>query len=384
MTGHNGPTRGRDRRDRPHRGVNAQAAIENITPDVPVPKVDQGNGNTGGSKLYSCPLPLDGRRLLVSARGPVLVRTFDGECQSVALSAPPDGMQYFSAPPVRPRVRPPVIPSRLPATPPNLSPPSTCRTSTTAGAGRRRGKVKTIRVVREMQKTVRIDPVPAGLRVSVPGHLLRGDLCRQGRARRGRVDPDGSAYFRVPAGVPLYFMALDATAGRCSGCGASRTSCPARCRAASAATSIAKGPRVPQLSTYGLVPAELQPPEWGPAASTTRGSSSRCWTSTVRECHNPLDAPRGIDLTGGKTDFFNVSYDVLARENQGRTGSPYVNWIPTYNGQEWNILEVRPKTWGSPQSRLAEIVCRAIRTKTASRGSSWTTGSGGESWPGSI
>ncbi len=26
------------------------------------------------------------------------------------------------------------------------------------------------------------------------------------------------------------------------------------------------------------------------------------------------------------------------------------------NGQEWNILDVRPKAWGSPQSRLADIV----------------------------
>jgi hypothetical protein len=61
-------------------------------------------------------------------------------------------------------------------------------------------------------------------------------------------------------------------------------------------------------------------------------------------------------LTGGKTDFFNVSYDVLAREYQGQRGSPLVNWIPTYNGQEWNILEIHPKSWGSPQSKLARVI----------------------------
>jgi hypothetical protein len=74
------------------------------------------------------------------------------------------------------------------------------------------------------------------------------------------------------------------------------------------------------------------------------------------QCHNPLDAPRGIDLSAGKTDFFNVSYDVLARENQGPKGSPFVNWIPTYNGQEQNILEITPRAWGSPRSRLADLV----------------------------
>ncbi|NQT39228.1 MAG: hypothetical protein HQ581_17145, partial [Planctomycetes bacterium] len=41
---------------------------------------------------------------------------------------------------------------------------------------------------------------------------------------------------------------------------------------------------------------------------------------------------------------------------QGRTGTKYVNWIPTYNGHEWNILEVTPRAWGSPQSKLAEVV----------------------------
>jgi len=57
-----------------------------------------------------------------------------------------------------------------------------------------------------------------------------------------------------------------------------------------------------------------------------------------------------------KTDFFNVSYEALARDNQGRKGSPYVSWIPTYNGHEQNILEVTPLAWGSPQSKLAEVI----------------------------
>jgi hypothetical protein len=33
-----------------------------------------------------------------------------------------------------------------------------------------------------------------------------------------------------------------------------------------------------------------------------------------------------------------------------------VNWIPTYNGMEENILEVTPKTWGSPRSPLADLL----------------------------
>ena len=73
-------------------------------------------------------------------------------------------------------------------------------------------------------------------------------------------------------------------------------------------------------------------------------------------CHDAVEPSGGVDLSGGKTDYFNVSYEVLARENQGRRGSPYVCWIPTYNGQEGNIFEITPKAWGSPQSKLADLV----------------------------
>ena len=55
-----------------------------------------------------------------------------------------------------------------------------------------------------------------------------------------------------------------------------------------------------------------------------------------------------MDLSADKTEWFNVSYDTLT----GR----YVNWIDTRNGREANILQITPNTWGSPKSRLAEII----------------------------
>jgi hypothetical protein len=58
--------------------------------------------------------------------------------------------------------------------------------------------------------------------------------------------------------------------------------------------------------------------------------------------------PKGVDLTGGQTDWFNVSYDVLTRG--------YVSWIDTRNGQEANILQIAPNAWGSPASPLAKLI----------------------------
>lgn len=359
MTGHNGPTRGAIGVIDRSRGVNAQEAIANLTPDTPVPPVDRGDGNTGGSKLYSGPLPLDARRFLLSARGPILVRDLEGSCASLALARPADGMQYFCATPVRPRVRPPVIPRRLPADSADQEPLATLYLQDVyAGLEPAvpRGSVAAIRVVRELEKTVRIDPSLRAFGFQFP--VISCGATYAGKEVIGEVDvhPDGSAYFQVPAGVPLYFMALDQD-GRavqrmrsfthlmpgevqgCIGCHESRLDSPLR-----------------QMPGLGEEPQRLRPPEWGRGGFDYSRIVQPVLDQHCIGCHHPHDETHRIDLTGDKTDWFNVSYDVLARERQGRRGTSWINWIPTYNGQEWNILEVAPKTWGSPQSRLAEVI----------------------------
>jgi hypothetical protein len=102
-------------------------------------------------------------------------------------------------------------------------------------------------------------------------------------------------------------------------------------------------------------PEELTPPEWG-----VRGFSYAHIVQPVLDkhcsgCHNARKAPNGVDLSGDKTDFFNVSYEILARQgtvatNHRRGGiriasgdegaNPYTSWIATYNGAEHNILKV--------------------------------------------
>ena len=67
-------------------------------------------------------------------------------------------------------------------------------------------------------------------------------------------------------------------------------------------------------------------------------------------CHNGLDPQGGIDLSGDRTDWFNVSYDVLSRG--------WVNWIDTRNGNEANILQIAPNQWGSPKSKLTEVLLK--------------------------
>ena len=358
MTGHNGPTRGAIGVVDRSFGVNAQEAILNITPDVPVPAVDEGNGNTDGTKQYSCPVPLDADRLLLSAQGPALVRDFEGTCQSQALPAPGDGMQWFSAQPVRPRPRPPVIaPAPLPENPAADAVVTLQDVYAGLGPKVRRGDVARIRIVREMPKTVRIDPSLRAFGFQFPVVSCGATYAPKDVLGEVPVAPDGSACFRVPAGIPVYFMALD-TEGRalqrmrtftqfmpgerqgCVGCHEPRLQTPAARRSLGASAA----------------PSAIEPPEWGAGGFSYPGVVQPVLDRHCVACHEPRNAGGGLDLTGGRTDYFSVSYEMLAREPQGPAGSPYVSWIPTYNGQEQNILKVDPLTWGSPASRLADLV----------------------------
>jgi len=359
MTGHNGPTRGAIGLIDRTKGVNSQEAIVNLTPDTPVPNVDQGNGNTGGSKPYSGPLPLDTTRFLVSARGPVLIRTIDGHCQAVALPAPADGMQWLGPRPVAPRVRPPVIAPRMAASPDEGEYATIFLQDVYNGLEPhiQRGEVVTIRVVRELHKPLRIDPSKRAFGFQFPviscgatyaGKQVLGDV---------PVDGDGSACFRVPANLPIYFMTIDAQGRAVQRMRSFTHLMPGEVQGCIGCHEHRSHASRPQLGVaYNRPPMELTPPEWGTEGFDYSRIVQPVLNKYCIECHNSTAPPKRIDLTGGKTDYFNVSYDVLARENQGRTGTQYVNWIPTYNGQEWNILEVEPKTWGSPQSKLAEVV----------------------------
>ena len=358
MTGHNGPTRGAIGIIDRTKGVNAQEAIENLTPDTPIPRIDEGCGNTDGSKPYCGPFPLDKFRFLVSARGPILARTMAGDCQSTVLPMTLDGLQYFSAQPVRPRRRPPALPSTLPPVSDNFATVFLQDVYNGLEPYVERGEVKTIRVVRELHKPLRIDPGLRAFGFQFP--VISCGATYAGKDVLGEVpvEADGSACFRVPAGIPIYFMAIDAEGRAVQRMRSFTHLMPGEVQGCIGCHDHRLHASRPQVGAayYNREPRELQPPEWGTGGFDYSRIVQPVLDKHCIKCHNSITPPQQLDLTGGKTDFFNVSYECLAREHSGGHGSPYVSWIPTYNGLERNILEVAPKAWGSPQSKLAEVV----------------------------
>ena len=263
----------------------------------------------------------------------------------------------------------------------------------------KRGEIKQIAVVQEVEKSTHspfTNKRPDGLGMrAVPVFGFQFPLVSCGATYAPKkvwgladVAEDGSAAFRVPSEVPIYFLALDGE-GRavqrmrtfthfmpgevhgCVGCHADRNSIV---------------PRADLQRITPVAPQELRTPAWGVKGFSYREVVQGVFDRHCVACHNEREQPGNVDLTGDLTDFFNVSYDVLCRTGtQGanhwqshgspsgaeydkvRGMSPYVEWIWTINGSETNILEIAPGAGAARRASWPRSSAAGTRTRTASR-----------------
>jgi hypothetical protein len=368
LTGHNGSCRGALGIVDPRHGNNAPEGIRNLTPEIALLGVQYSSNGPQGP--YQTPYPVDADHYLFSYMGTLLIRDFAGSSQAVILN-PKAGLGYFNARPLRPRPTPPVVSGGVRD---ETEGPWATLTVQDVYAGLepavRRGEVRRLCVVEELPRRL-IDS--AG--VQVPAFDFQRVVVSCGATYVPKqvwgfadVAEDGSASFRVPAERPIYLLALDAE-GRalqrmrsfthlmpgerrgCVGCHESRL------------TAAAARPRV---SALAAPVQDLQTPEWGNKGFDYASIVQPVLDRHCVGCHDPLRRPGGVDLSGDLTDYFNVSYEILARGrrvlavrdsgNEVSIDNPYTAWIPTYNGQEGNILNIEPRAWGSPVSALANLL----------------------------
>ncbi|HEX5791397.1 MAG TPA: hypothetical protein VFY13_09585 [Luteolibacter sp.] len=371
MTSHNGPCRGAIGLLNPALGANSQEAIRNLTPEIHIGTVDDAGRGNAMRGPYESPVPLDQRFFLVSRAGTILLRDYDGAYERV-LREPENGMGFYSAQPLRARLLPKTqTVSQLDPQAPALAEVFVQDVARGLGDAVKRGEIRRIAVVQEMEKDIRSETSQRQFGFQFPVVSCGATYAPKRVWGFAKVEEDGSARFQVPAGVPLYFLPLDAEGRAVQRMRSFTHFMPGERQSCVGCHADRNDASPPSFSTPPLAarrPAEaLTPPDWGSrdGFSFTRVVQPVLDRHCV-SCHNGTAEP---DLSGDRTDYFNVAYENLARRgtqaehgDDARGGmkrfgrNPYTSWIPTYNGCESNILEIAPKTWGSPVSPLADLI----------------------------
>jgi hypothetical protein len=350
---HNGPPRGSIAFLDPTVGKNDPRALRNLEhPDNPTH--DRGE---------SCePWPLSDRAVLFSGRGPGGTRNRleilgrDGR-REVLLE---DSAICLHSPMlVKPRARPAVLPDRVDRS--ALSGRLLVREVHRGLEGVARGEVRWLRVLEE---TSRVNGSTMGGSPFNQTFLVSSALAFSAKNYLGLVPvaEDGSAYFEVPAGRALYLQALDgehrlvqsmrtfvqAAPGvtrSCVGCHEPENATPSAAYTAPAA-SAARPPSRPQPESWGQGPLDY-PTRVQPVLDR------HC----VR-CHGGEEGfAAGLDLSGGWTEHFNISYENLTNRRHTQLVAHWIAGIDCMNGTAHHSSRLfPPRSHGSGAAPLAQLL----------------------------
>ncbi len=213
--------------------------------------------------------------------------------------------------------------------------------------GVKRGDVKAIQVMSQLPKKYNTE----GMRYQ-DHYPVMGEGTYYAKYCYGTVpvQDDGSACFKAPAGVELYFQALDAegrevrrmgtvtqiTTGEtqgCIGCHESRFRTPGNRRSA-----------MDMLA--GRTPDAITPPSWGAGPVDFVKQVQPVFDRYCVECHSGQTPPKGIDLSGDASRLFNMAFSTLI--DKQLIDYYYINHGPTGN--------FPPLKTGSRVSKLVAMI----------------------------
>jgi len=163
------------------------------------------------------------------------------------------------------------------------------------------------------------------------------------------VDANGAAYFKAPSNTEIYFQALDAsgkelirmgsvtqiTTGEqasCIGCHEDR---------------LKPSPVNPRnMKRMSRPPDAITPPAWGAGPVDYVTQVQPVLDKHCAKCHSGATPPKGIDLSGDKTQFYSMSYQSLVFKN-------YVDYYYINPGPTGNFPALSTGSW---ISRLTKII----------------------------
>ncbi len=226
--------------------------------------------------------------------------------------------------------------------------------------GVERGEVKHLRVIEE---TSRVSPTTMGGSPYNQTFLVSAALAFGAKNYLGVVPvaEDGSAYFEVPAGRAVYLQALDAegrlvqsmrtfvqaspgTTRSCIGCHEHKYS------TSSSASALA--------NLVGREPAQLQPESWGSGYVDYPSRVQPILDKHCVRCHGGTEGiAAGMDLSGGWTEHFSISYENLVNRRETQLIAYWISGIDCMNGTApWSAQIFGPRAHGSGAAPLADLL----------------------------
>lgn len=345
LTPHNGQAVGAIATIDPSQGKSNLAAIANFTPEYPT-EMDQGLA------VGPCdPWPLSPDDVIISnnAIGAHAILELIDRSGNRELVHCEEGISCYSPMLAKPRAVPPTVSSRLDA---EQSGKFLVADIYRGLDGVSPGSIKRLRVVEE---TARTSDVPPGGRWWNQAFLVSWQGAYSVKSILGTVPvhPDGSAYFEVPPNRAVYFEALDeqgreiqrmrtfvqATGGTtrsCIGCHESNSAAPSR---------------TDHLPLAIAAPAaQLEPETWGSGYIDYATMIQPILEQHCVRCHGGDEGiAASIDLSGGWTWAFNISYETLLKNN-------LVGYLRCHNSDVTSSDILPPRSLGSGAAPLAELL----------------------------
>lgn len=348
LTPHNGQSVGAIAMLDPRRGKNNLAALSNFTPEYPT-EMDQGL-----TRGPSDPWPLDEDTVIVANNAEVhgahgVLELIDRFGFRFVLHREPD-IGCFSPMLVKAHA----APANRPRTVVAGEPGKFLLHDVYQGlSGVKRGEVKWLRV---LETTSRISGVPSGGRWWNQAFLVswQGSYDVKNFLGVVPVEEDGSAYFEAPPGKALYVQALDKDKRLVQSMRTFVQSMPG-------VTRSCQGCHVPdddaapvlhrKLPLAALTPpAKLQPESWGNGFLDYTAQVQPILDRNCTSCHGgEKGIDGGLDLTGGWTWAFNLSYETLLKNTQ--TG--FLNCV---NSAVNTSYIQPPRTHGSGAAPLGRLL----------------------------
>lgn len=348
LTPHNGQSVGAIAMIDPRVGKNSLKAITNFTPEYPT-EMDQGL-----RQGPSDPWPLDEDTVLIAnnapARGPHgVIELIDRFGFRFVIRSEPD-ISCYSPILVQPRPAPPARPSMIKSGAPARFAVSDIYRGM---PGVEKGSVKWLRV---LETTARVSGVPPGGRWWNQAFLVswQGSYDVKNILGVVPVESDGSASFEAPAGKAIYLQALDRDGRMVQSMRTFIQAVPGvtrSCRGCHEAEDNAPPPAAP-TPTLALQkpPAKILPESWGRGFVDFPSMIQPILDRRCVSCHGgEKDIAAGVDLSGGWTWAFTLSYETLLKNT-------LTGFLNCNNGSVRTAEILPPRTHGSGAAPLAKLL----------------------------